>query len=123
MDLGALESVLAAIPGRPWKEATIEAAPGTITREKAAVWRRIGINRVSLGVQSFDTRELKRTGRKHTAEIVAADCAILRDAGIANLNIDLIAGLPHQTVESWRDSLNWIERIRSAACIGVHVRG
>ena len=77
---------------------------------------------MSLGVQSFDTRELERTGRKHTAEIVAADCAILRDAGIANLNIDLIAGLPHQTVESWRESLDWIERLRSAACIGVHVR-
>ncbi|HYI98024.1 MAG TPA: coproporphyrinogen-III oxidase family protein, partial [Bryobacteraceae bacterium] len=107
-----LTSVLSALPGNPWKEATIEAAPGTITREKAGTWRRLGINRVSLGAQSFDTRELKRTGRKHTAGMVAADCAILRDAGIANLNIDLIAGLPHQTIGSWRESLNWIDRIR-----------
>jgi oxygen-independent coproporphyrinogen-3 oxidase len=114
MDLAALEHALTAIPGRQWSEATIEAAPGTITREKAEAWRRLGINRVSLGVQSFDTRELRRTGRKHTAEIVAGDCVILGDAGIANFNIDLIAGLPHQTVETWRASLDWTERLRPA---------
>jgi oxygen-independent coproporphyrinogen-3 oxidase len=112
MDLGALEHALNAVPGRPWREATIEAAPGTITREKAQAWRSIGINRVSLGVQSFNASELKRTGRKHTAETVATDCALLRDAGISNLNIDLIAGLPHQTIETWRESLAWIERLR-----------
>ena len=112
MDLEALEFALAAIPGRPWREATIEVAPGTITPEKAAAWRRLGIDRVSLGVQSFDTRELKRTGRKHTAEIVARDCGILRDAGILNLNIDLIAGLPHQTLDTWRASVDWIGQLR-----------
>src|SRR5262249_37447688 len=59
------------IPGRPWREATIEAAPGTITPQKARAWVRAGINRVSLGVQSFVQRELARTGRKHTAQVVA----------------------------------------------------
>jgi oxygen-independent coproporphyrinogen-3 oxidase len=112
MDLETLEQALSAIPGRPWLEAAIEAAPGTITQEKAAAWRGIGIDRVSLGVQSFDTRELKRTGRKHTAEIVASDCTMLRDAGITKINIDLIAGLPHQTVETWRASLDWIHRLQ-----------
>src|SRR3954453_10333820 len=78
MDLRALEQVLSAIPAHPWREATLEAAPGTITPEKARVWRRIGINRVSLGVQSFVAAELARTGRRHTAEIVARDCDVLR---------------------------------------------
>lgn len=99
------------IPGKPWREATLEAAPGTISAEKAKAWRCGGITRVSLGVQSFMQRELARTGRKHTAEIVASDVAILRDAGIDSINIDLIAGLPGQTRASWTESLDWLERI------------
>ena len=89
----------------------MEAAPGGITPEKAAAWRRAGINRVSLGVQSFNTRELARTGRKHTAEIVEREVGVLRAAGIGNFNIDLIAGLPGQTLESWNASLEWVERL------------
>ena len=106
-----LEKVLAAVPGRPWKEATIEAAPGTIDAQKADAWRRAGINRISLGVQSFVQRELARTGRKHTAAIVEKEIEILRSAGLANINIDLIAGLPFQTTGTWRESLDWIERL------------
>src|SRR5712691_1794930 len=81
MDLPALKAVLAAIPGRPWKEATLEASPGTITAERARAWAAAGINRVSLGVQSFVRGEIAATGRKHTAETVAADLATLREAG------------------------------------------
>ena len=99
------------IPGRSWREATIEAAPGTIDLAKAVAWRQAGINRVSLGVQSFISRELARTGRKHTAETVAREVAILREAGIDSINVDLIAGLPGQTRESWSESLDWIERL------------
>jgi putative oxygen-independent coproporphyrinogen III oxidase len=106
-----LERILGAIPGRPWREATMEAAPGGITRELAVEWIRAGINRVSLGVQSFVQRELARTGRKHTAEIVASEVELLRDAGLTNINIDLIAGLPGQTQSSWEESLGWIERL------------
>ena len=111
MDLAELRAVLDLVPGQPWMEATIEAAPGSITAEKAAAWRDAGINRVSLGVQSFVRGELARTGRKHTAEIVAAEIGVLQAAGIKNLNIDLIAGLPGQTVASWQESLDWIERL------------
>ncbi len=107
MDPGVL---LAEIPGRPWLEATIEAAPGTITAEKAAAWRYAGINRVSLGVQSFITRELARTGRKHTAEIVESDVNVLREAGIDSINVDLIVGLPGQTRRSWSESLDRLEK-------------
>lgn len=111
MDLGALDRVLAAVPGREWREATLEAAPGTITAEKSQRWRKAGINRVSLGVQSFVRAELARTGRRHTAETVLNDVATLRTSGLTNVNLDLIAGLPGQTRQSWRDSLDWIERL------------
>jgi putative oxygen-independent coproporphyrinogen III oxidase len=97
--------------GRQWKEATIEVAPGTVTVERAAAWARAGINRVSLGVPSFEQLELARTGRKHTAEIVESEIAVLRSAGLANINVDLIAGLPGQTRASWSESLSWIERL------------
>ena len=63
IDPEALSALLREIPGAPWPEATMEAAPGGITPERAAAWRRAGINRVSLGVQSFNARELARTGR------------------------------------------------------------
>jgi len=111
MDPDALAMLLAEIPGREWVEATMEAAPGSLTREKVDAWVGAGINRVSLGVQSFITKELSRTGRKHTAETVLQDVAMLRDAGIANINLDLIAGLPFQTRETWNESLDWIERL------------
>ncbi len=111
MPVEELAELLAEIPGREWREATMEAAPGSITREKADAWRRAGINRVSLGVQSFISKELSRTGRKHTAETVVEDVGMLREAGISNINLDLIAGLPFQTRESWSESLSWIERI------------
>jgi oxygen-independent coproporphyrinogen-3 oxidase len=106
-----LASLLALIPGAPFVEATIEAAPSDITAELAQAWARAGINRASLGVQSFVHRELTQTGRTHTAETVALGVAALRSAGISNINLDLIAGLPHQTAASWAESLDWIERL------------
>jgi oxygen-independent coproporphyrinogen III oxidase len=107
----ALASILAAIPGRPWRESTMEAAPGGLHPEKIAAWRDAGINRVSLGVQSFVQKELARTGRRHTAEIVEQEVALLRGAGIESISVDLIAGLPGQTAASWSESLDWIERL------------
>ena len=112
MDPAVLTALLEQVPGRPWREATIEAAPGEITEELAVAWGRAGIDRVSLGVQSLVPRELSRTGRKHTAETVEREVALLRAAGIVNINIDLIAGLPGQTQASWEESLDWIERLQ-----------
>jgi oxygen-independent coproporphyrinogen-3 oxidase len=111
LDVADLGSLLALVPGRPWTEATIEAAPGGITAEKARAWSAAGINRASLGVQSFVPKEIARTGRKHTAAIVEAEVALLRECGIRNINIDLIAGLSGQTEASWRESLDWVERL------------
>jgi oxygen-independent coproporphyrinogen-3 oxidase len=107
----SLRDLLSLIPGRPWPEATIEAAPGNITTALARAWVAAGINRVSLGVQSFVDLEIRRTGRRHSAQIVAGEVSRLRDAGIRDINIDLIAGLSGQTGSSWRESLDWIERL------------
>jgi len=108
-----LDRILSAVPGRgQWKEASIEAAPGGITEQRVRSWIGAGLNRVSLGVQSFVQRELARTGRKHTADIMQHEIATLRSAGLGNINIDLIAGLPGQTPASWSESLTWIERFQ-----------
>jgi oxygen-independent coproporphyrinogen III oxidase len=107
----ALGSILAAVPGRAWAEATIEAAPGGLDAEKIASWRGAGINRVSLGVQSFVQKELAGTGRRHTAEIVEREIGLLRAGGIESISVDLIAGLPGQTEASWAQSLDWVERL------------
>lgn len=111
MEPEALAALLALIPGRPWREATLEAAPGTITPEKALAWVGAGIDRISLGVQSFVDAEIRRTGRKHSAGVVAAEIEMLREAGVRAINIDLIAGLSAQTETSWRESLDWVERL------------
>ncbi len=105
IDLDGLGRIMRAIPGRPWREATLEAAPGSLTPERVAAWVACGINRVSLGVQSFVEREIRRTGRKHTAETVREDVALLREQGITEINLDLIAGLAGQTDASWQESL------------------
>ncbi len=111
MDPGLLSQILRALPGAPWREATIEAAPGSLNAENVGAWRDAGINRVSLGVQSFVKPELARTGRRHDAETVARDVALLRSRGISNINIDLIAGLPGQTDASWLASLAALARL------------
>lgn len=103
--LEELREVLKAVPGNPWREATLEAAPGSLTDERIAAWCEAGINRVSLGVQSFVDVEIRRSGRKHTAEVVREDVARLRKHGIEAINLDLISGLAGQTQEGWRVSL------------------
>ena len=87
-------------------EVTLEADPETVTAEKAATWVAAGINRVSFGVQSFCDEELQAAGRMHRRADVYRAAGILRGAGIANISFDLIAGLPKQTMGSWRESLN-----------------
>jgi len=87
-------------------EITVECAPGTITEPVLKGLGRCGVNRVSLGVQSFVDQECSSVGRLHSREITLEDIARLRDAGIGNLCIDLIAGLPHQTVDSWEFTLS-----------------
>ena len=87
-------------------EITVEGAPGTLSEPRVEVLNRCGVNRVSLGVQSFVDYEAASVGRLHMRDGVLDDIARLRSAGISNINVDLIAGLPHQTRESWQHSLD-----------------
>ncbi|MGA9968536.1 MAG: radical SAM family heme chaperone HemW [Terriglobales bacterium] len=82
-------------------EVTVECAPGTLNPVVLEGLQQCGANRVSLGVQSFVDQEAASVGRLHNRNAVLDDIARLRAAGITNINIDLIAGLPHQTVDSW----------------------
>lgn len=100
------EAVRANFRVRPDAEITVECAPGTLTDGMLETLLRCGVNRASLGVQSFVDEEARSVGRLHTRAITLDDIARLRAAGIANLSIDLIAGLPHQTPESWEFSLS-----------------
>src|SRR5579864_4158093 len=91
---------------RPDAEITLECAPGTLSGTVLECLPRNGVNRVSLGVQSFVDQEARSVGRLHDRETVLHDIARLRSAGLSNLNVDLIAGLPHQTRKSWEGSLD-----------------
>jgi oxygen-independent coproporphyrinogen-3 oxidase len=86
-------------------EVTVECAPGTLDQRILETLLRCGVNRVSLGIQSFVDQESSSVGRLHTRVVALDDIARLRAAGIGNISIDLIAGLPHQTEESWAFSL------------------
>ncbi len=89
----------------PAAEITVECAPGTLTGPVIRALAACGVNRVSLGVQSFVDQEAASVARLHTREKTLSDIDRLRDAGITNINVDLLAGLPHQTRESWEYSL------------------
>jgi len=89
-----------------FREVTLEADPETIDSRKAAAWAAVGIDRVSFGVQSFSDAELQAAGRVHRRADIYRAVPILQGAGICNISFDLIAGLPHQTPESWRNSLD-----------------
>jgi oxygen-independent coproporphyrinogen-3 oxidase len=90
-------------------EVTLEADPETVEAGKAEAWVRAGINRVSFGLQSFVDKELIAAGRMHRRADIYRAVPILRAAGIRNISFDLIAGLPHQTRESWQQSLEELE--------------
>jgi oxygen-independent coproporphyrinogen-3 oxidase len=100
------ESVCGEFDVEPDAEVTVECAPGQIADEVLAEMAALGVNRVSLGVQSFVESEAAAVGRRHTEQVVMDDMRRLRAAGIAAVNVDLIAGLPHQSEQSLRRSLD-----------------
>jgi oxygen-independent coproporphyrinogen III oxidase len=109
LDIAQLERLFVTISQnfdlQPDPEITVECAPGTLTPALLKSFQHFGVNRVSLGVQSFVDEEARAVGRLHNRVTVLDDIARLREAGISNINIDLIAGLPHQTAESWEFSV------------------
>ncbi|MBQ4560659.1 MAG: oxygen-independent coproporphyrinogen III oxidase [Tyzzerella sp.] len=86
-------------------EITIEANPGTVTREKLLAYRACGINRISFGLQSTNSEELKLLGRIHTYGEFLESFHLARECGFDNINVDLISAIPKQTVESWEETL------------------
>lgn len=109
LDPAHLAAILASIRdtfSSELREVTLEADPETIEPAKAEAWAVAGINRISFGVQSFSDVELKAAGRMHRRGDVYRAVPILHAAGIRNISFDLIAGLPHQTPYSWRNSLD-----------------
>ena len=86
-------------------EITIEANPGTVTREKLESYRAYGINRISFGLQSTNNEELKLLGRIHTYEEFLESFHLARECGFDNINVDLISAIPKQTLESWKETL------------------
>jgi oxygen-independent coproporphyrinogen-3 oxidase len=99
------DAVRAEFDLEPAAEITVECAPGQLGELTLKALAAAGVNRVSLGVQSFMDREAKSCGRRHTRAVVLEEIARLRTAGIANLNVDLIAGLAGQSFASWEESL------------------
>lgn len=85
----------------PDAEITIEANPGTLSKEKLFLYRNVGINRLSLGLQSPEAAELKSLGRIHTYEEFLESFSFAREAGFQNINVDLMCALPDQTYEGW----------------------
>ena len=89
----------------PDAEITMECAPGQLPQATLEALVEAGVNRISLGVQSFVDSESHASGRLHSREVVLGDLGRLRAAGISNINLDLIAGLAGQTFASWNESL------------------
>ena len=120
LDISQLEQLFVTISQNfqvvPNAELTVECAPGTLTASMIEAFQRFGVNRVSLGAQSFVDKEAASVGRLHARHKVLEDIARLRAGGIYEINIDLIAGLPHQSFESWRFSLE-----QTIACQAPHV--
>ena len=110
LDAAQLLRIFAAARGQfavaPDAEITVECAPGTLTPALVETLLQCGVNRVSLGVQSFVDQEAQSVGRLHKRSTVLEEIARLRAAGLVNISIDLIAGLPHQTAESWAFSVS-----------------
>lgn len=100
-----LAGLRAHLPLAPDAEITVEANPGTLSPAKLAALRRGGVNRISLGVQAFQDHHLERLGRIHRVRHVEESVARAREAGFGNLNLDLMFGLPLQTLAEWEESL------------------
>jgi oxygen-independent coproporphyrinogen-3 oxidase len=93
-------------------EVSLEANPGTLSADKAAHLRKAGVNRISLGAQSFADSELSSIGRCHNSDAIRQSLSTLRNAGFVNINMDLLLGLPGQTRRSWRHSLEAVDNLR-----------
>ena len=100
-----LNIIASLLPVSKLEEFTLEANPEDISIQRVKDMISIGINRISIGVQSLNDRELQAVGRRHTSQDAIEAIATIRKAGISNISADLIYGLPGQTADSWRESV------------------
>ena len=116
-----LEGLRRRLDFSPLEEWTVEANPGSVSARKATLLHKLGVNRISLGVQSWDNALLKILGREHNAGQAEQSFHLLRAAGFSNINVDLMFGLPGQTREQWRATLEKTISLRpdhiSAYCL------
>ena len=103
------------------EEITVEANPDDLTPEYLAALRQEGVNRLSIGIQSFHDRDLQWMHRRHTARSAIEAVRAARQAGFDNLSIDLIYGLPHMTLEEWRDNLQQALALRPEHLSAYHL--
>ena len=103
-----LQSVIRYIPSSEIQEYTVEANPGTLAMNKIGLLKEYMVNRISLGVQSFQDRQLNFLGRIHSSNDARNAFALLREAGFENINIDLIFGCPEQSIEDWEKDLKTV---------------
>lgn len=96
----------------PEAEITLEMNPGTVTKEKLEVYQKLGINRLSIGLQSADNEELRHLGRIHTWETFLHTWKLVRSLGFTNVNIDLMSALPGQTMQSYQTTLQKVLELR-----------
>ncbi|NLW56863.1 MAG: radical SAM family heme chaperone HemW [Firmicutes bacterium] len=123
----ALTNLLATVKSKAWvlpeAEVTVEANPSSVTETELALLREAGVNRLSLGAQSGQDRFLQTLGRGHTTRQVETTLAAARNAGFTNINLDLIFGLPGESVDDWRETLQWATALRPEhlSCYGLQV--
>ena len=103
-----LEAVRAQVRLAEGAEISLEANPESVEAEKLAVYRELGVNRLSMGVQSLDAGELQFLDRLHSAARAAEAFKLIREAGFTNVNVDLIYGLPNQTLQTWQSTLEQV---------------
>ena len=106
-----LEELYRQLPVEAGAEITVECNPGTLTEEKLSAYRAAGVNRLSIGLQSADNRELKTLGRIHTYEEFLESFELARRKGFRNLNVDLMSALPGQTREGWLSTLSRVAEL------------
>lgn len=107
-----LDSIYTYFNVSPEAEVTIECNPGTVTAEKLQKYRRAGVNRLSIGLQSADDEELKILGRIHNFEQFVKTYEMARNVGFGNINVDLISGIPYQTAEKFLHTLQKVVRLK-----------
>ncbi len=108
---GLMEGLTSVFSFEEHPEISIEANPGTVDREKLKAYVKMGLDRISFGLQSVHNRELKMLGRIHTYEEFLEGYELAREEGFENINVDLMSGLPGQDLNTWRQSLRQVAEL------------